>query len=344
MQRSQPISVSILATPHTSASTLYGLFDLMSAVGISWEKFVKGKSGEPMFDVSIVGANREPFLCPRNIQVTPQFSVQEKKRVDIAIVASFVKPPFSPPIRYDQRELDWLSYQYESGATIAAACTGASMLAEAGILNGCEATTSSVFHDLFRDFYPEVQLQLGKDLCVSGREDRLITSGGNTSWQDLALYLITRYCGREQASNVAKYFRVPPLIESQAAYPTMHVTQSENDGLVVECQAWIKDHYATTNPINEMVHHSGLSQATFTRRFKKATGYRPMDYVHNLRVDLAKVVLEMGNLTVDQIGRDVGYEDPASFRRIFKRKVGFTPSNYRRIFSHNRFSCYEISR
>ncbi len=340
----EPYTVSILVTPYTSASTLYGLFDVLSAVGISWEKFVSGHAGDPVFDVCIVGADLEPVLCPRNIKVTPQFSVEEKKKSDIAIVASFVKPPFSPPKHYDQRELDWLLFQYESGATVAAACTGASMMAESGILNGWEATTAPVFYDLFRDFYPDVQLSLERDLCVSGPDGRLVTSGGKTSWQDMALYLVTRFCGREQASNVAKYFRIPPLAESQAVYPTMPNRFSNDDGLINECLTWIKDYYSITYPVKEMVQQSGLSQATFTRRFKKSTGFRPMDFVHNLRVDKAKEMLETSDQTVENIGRDVGYEDPASFRRIFRRTVGFTPSNYRQIFSHSRFSCYELAK
>jgi transcriptional regulator GlxA family with amidase domain len=117
-----------------------------------------------------------PILCPRNIKVTPRSSVGENKKYDIAIIAGFVKPPFSLPKHYDKREIDWLLYQYESGATVAAACTGAAMLAETGILNGWEATTASVFYDLFRDFYPEVKLSLERDLSVSGPDGRLVTS------------------------------------------------------------------------------------------------------------------------------------------------------------------------
>jgi transcriptional regulator GlxA family with amidase domain len=146
------------------------------------------------------------------------------------------------------------------------------MRAESGILNGWEATTASVFYDLFRDFYPEVKLSLDRDLCVSGPDGRLVTSGGNTSWQDMALYFITLCCGRNQASNVAKYFRIPPLTESQTVYPTMPLHFPDDDGLINECLAWIKDNYSITHPAKEMVQQSGISQATFTRRFN-TTGY-----------------------------------------------------------------------
>ena len=109
------------------------------------------------------------------------------------------------------------------------------------------------------------------------------------------------------------------------------------DAVIEDCQKWIKEHYAVTNPVSEMIKISKPSQKTFARRFKRATGDRPMDYVHALRVDMAKELLEKDNHVVDMVGFEVGYEDPASFRRIFKRRVGMTPGIYRRRFSQSRF-------
>jgi transcriptional regulator GlxA family with amidase domain len=91
-----------------------------------------------------------------------------------------------------------------------------------------------------------------------------------------------------------------------------------------------------------MIERSGLASTTFARRFKRATGYRPIDYVHTLRVEEAKEMLEKSDASIDQIGRDVGYEDPASFRRLFKRKAGVTPSIYRRRFGRRRFDRYNL--
>ena len=91
-----------------------------------------------------------------------------------------------------------------------------------------------------------------------------------------------------------------------------------------------------------MVGHSGLAPTTFARRFKKATGFGPMEYVHRVRVEEAKKKLESGNEVVENIGFDVGYEDPASFRRVFKRKVGLTPSGYRRRFGRSRFERFDL--
>jgi transcriptional regulator GlxA family with amidase domain len=98
-------------------------------------------------------------------------------------------------------------------------------------------------------------------------------------------------------------------------------------------QRWIVDHYQAPNPVASMVAHSGLSPRTFTRRFRAATGYAPIDYVQTLRIEEAKQLLEAEKTPVDQIAFEVGYEDPNSFRRIFKRLVGVTPARYRQRFA-----------
>jgi len=169
-----------------------------------------------------------------------------------------------------------------------------------------------------------------------------VTSGGTTAWQELALFLITEYCGHEHAAHAAKFWVIQNRTESQAAFAAMSQVTPVTDGIVSETQEWIAIHYSDPNPIKRMVIQSGLSSTTFTRRFKKATGYRPMDYVHFVRVDKAKEYLETKSDPIEQIGRDVGYEDPASFRRIFKRKVGMTPGLYRRKFGCSRFERYEL--
>ena len=161
------------------------------------------------------------------------------------------------------------------------------------------------------------------------------------AWQDLALYLITRFCGVEYATNTAKFWLMLSREESQAPFSVMSRRVPHDDGVISACQVWIAEHYEPPKPIAGMVERSGLSLTTFARRFNRATGYRPIDYVHALRIEEAKEMLEIGDDAIDKIGREVSYEDPASFRRIFKRKVGLTPSIYRRRFSRSRFERFD---
>jgi transcriptional regulator GlxA family with amidase domain len=114
---------------------------------------------------------------------------------------------------------------------------------------------------------------------------------------------------------------------------------AHEDAVIRRCQDWIARHYMAANPVGEMIARSGLSPTSFARRFRRATGERPMDYVHQLRVDQAKRLLETTASAVDGVGHTVGYEDPASVRRIFKRTTSLTPRDYRRRFSHDRFAA-----
>jgi transcriptional regulator GlxA family with amidase domain len=341
MSKHRPTTVSILATPDTSASTLYGLFDVLNSVGVGWQTFVTGMSVEPQFDVRIVAAGRAPFRCAGNVLVSPHSGVEDVEDTDIALVASQVIPASTPPKDLDPRNFAWIVRQHGRGATMASACTGAVMLAEAGLLDSWEASSHWAYRDLFRIYYPKVRMRFDQDLCVSGSDNRIVTSGGTTAWQELALYLITRFRGAEHAAHTAKFWLIPNREENQAAFSAMAQGIPHDDGVVNECQAWIAGHYEHPNPISGMAERSGLSPTTFARRFNRATGYRPMDYVHALRVEEAKEMLETGDDAIDKIGREVGYEDPASFRRIFKRKVGLTPSIYRRKFSRSRFERFE---
>jgi transcriptional regulator GlxA family with amidase domain len=341
MSKRRPITLSILATPDTTPSHLFGLFDVLSSVGLGWESFVAGKPGDPMFDVRIVAATRDPISYAGNVLVSPHLSVKEAKDTDIALVASFATPPLFSQRQQNERELDWLISQQHRGATMVSSCAGAIMLAHTGILDGLEATSHWGYFEMLRSEYPEVRWRIEKNLCISGNNDQIVTSGGATAWQELVLYLITRFCGVEHAVHSAKLWLIPCREENQAPFATMSQIIQHDDGVVKICQEWIAYHYDNPNPITAMVKLSELPPTTFARRFKRATGYRPMDYVHILRVEEAKQMLEMSGNAVDQIGREVGYEDPASFRRIFKRTAGLTPSIYRRRFGRGRFEQYE---
>ena len=340
----KPIKIDILATVDTSPSTLFGLYDVLSSVGVAWENFVNGKPGDPVFDVRIVAANSRPFECANGVMVAPHAVIDKDEDADVTVVASFVVPSQAPMQTPNARELEWIGQRHERGSTILSACTGAILLAESGMLDNREATTHWAFRDLFRIYYPKVRLRLERDLCATGPDQQIVTCGGATSWQTMALYLIARFSNVEHASNVAKFWRIPMTVEGHAAYSAMTKTVAHDDAIVNDCQSWIGENYTDPNPVTSMVRKSGLSATTFARRFKRATGFKPMEYVHAVRIEEAKTALETSDYTVENIGIEVGYEDPASFRRIFKRKVGLTPGIYRRKFSHSQLSADRVLR
>ena len=114
-------------------------------------------------------------------------------------------------------------------------------------------------------------------------------------------------------------------------YPR-NTTRQVEDAVIARCQTWIAEHYPEPNPVRSMVRLSGLAERTFKRRFQQATGMPPLEYVHALRLEEAKQMLESGDLPIEAIANEVGYEDAGYFSRLFRRKVNLTPAQYRKRF------------
>ncbi len=176
-------------------------------------------------------------------------------------------------------------------------------------------------------FRPEKVLELAHV------DDGLITGGGVTAWQDLALYLIARYCGPVQAAETAKVYLLERHPEGQLPFSAMTRVVRGEDAAMGRALAWIDGHYAAANPVSAMATEAGLHPRTFARRFVAATGRRPIEHVHALRVEAARRLLEAGASAVDDVGYEVGYEDPTFFRRLFRRTTGMTPAAYRRKYA-----------
>lgn len=105
-----------------------------------------------------------------------------------------------------------------------------------------------------------------------------------------------------------------------------------DDSAIQACQQWLAEHYDESNPVSAATRVSGLQDRPFKRRFHAATDHTPIEYVHLLRIEEAKEQLEASELAIEDICVSVGYEDPTFFRRLFKRKTGLTPNQYRRRY------------
>jgi transcriptional regulator GlxA family with amidase domain len=110
----------------------------------------------------------------------------------------------------------------------------------------------------------------------------------------------------------------------------MMANVDHGDSVIERCQTWLAQNYERADIVAELVRRSGLPKRTFDRRFRAATGYSPLAYVQALRIEEAKQLLETGSARVEAVAREVGYEDAASFRRLFRRLAGMTPGDYRR--------------
>jgi transcriptional regulator GlxA family with amidase domain len=232
----------------------------------------------------------------------------------------------------DRRVLEWIRRMHADGAQVYAACGGSLVLAEAGMLDGKEATTHWSYAPLFRRLYPKVTLHEERILVQGGPGHNVVCAGGASSWQDLALLLIARHAGTEEAIRVSKLFLYQWHRDGQLPYASMIANVDHGDSVIERCQAWLAQNYEHADIVAELVRRSGLPKRTFDRRFRAATGYSPLAYIQALRIEEAKQLLETGSAPVEAVAREVGYEDTASFRRLFRRLAGMTPGDYRRKF------------
>jgi transcriptional regulator GlxA family with amidase domain len=329
---SKPL-ICLLASRDTTASVLHGLYDVLGNVGPDYEEMLGGVFEDSMMDVRIVARSAEQFACLSGILIHPQASIDDIERADVVIVCDMYTPVDQSPLGKYTPEIHWLKRMYARDALLCSVCSGATLLAESGLLDSHEASSHWAYGDMFREYFPLVKFSPGSILNLSAEKKRLVTSGGVTSWQDLAVYLIERYCGLNQALNTARVYLLSPHEDGQAPFSTMTCNSRHEDAIVRECQVWIEKHYSRPNPVSEMVGRSGLKSRTFARRFRSATGFQPIDYVQGIRIEAAKKMLESDTTNIEEVSSCVGYEDPASFRRVFKRKVGLTPAVYRRKFS-----------
>jgi transcriptional regulator GlxA family with amidase domain len=250
----------------------------------------------------------------------------------VVIVPEITIPPGSPFEGRFEAEVAFLRECNGRGVMIASACSGAMLLAEAGLLDGKAATTHWAYCDVLARRYPSVRVERERALVVAGEGGRLVMAGGGTSWLDLGLYLIARTVGIDAAMQCARVNLIDWHDVGQQPFARLAQTRQTDDAIVARCQTWIAEHLHEASPVASMVEISGLPERSFKRRFQKATGMSPLEYVHTLRLESAKQALEASERPVEQIAFDVGYEDAGFFSRLFRRNVGLTPAQYRRRF------------
>jgi len=330
-ERNKPL-IMLLAAPESSASVLYGLYDVLMSVGAVYPDMVAGTPGKELLNVRIISAEGKPFHCLGNIPVEPHTAIGQPVKPDAVIVCDMYTSIYDAPTGRYPLEIAWLKQMHGDGALLASVCSGSLLLAEAGLLDGHEATAHWAYRDMFQRHYPNISFRNESVLCLAAEDDRIVTAGGVSAWHDLAVYLIARFCGYKHAIETAKIFLISGHFEGQSPYSVMTRPMETVDGPMSDCQAWIVDNYASSKPVERMVERSGLNPRTFSRRFRAATGFSPIEYVQAIRIEGAKQMLETDRLSIDEIGASVGYDDPASFRRIFRRNVGHSPAAYRKKF------------
>ena len=326
----KPVHVSLVVFPECDPSIIYGVFDTLWCAGMEWDPAKGVTQGGQLFELCLVAAQPGPLRLCTGVSIVPQSTIAEIERTDVVFVPNVMINSPDGLRALDRQLLDWIVRMHREGAHLYAACGGSLVLAEAGLLEGQQATTHWSYAPLFRQQYPNVELHEDRILVQSGRGHTILCCGGASSWQDLALLLIAKHAGTDEAIRISKFFLYQWHRDGQLPYASMIANVQHGDAVIVRCQTWLAQNYERPDIVAELVRRSGLPKRTFDRRFRAATGYSPLSYVQSLRIEEAKHLLETGSKPVEEVAQEVGYADLASFRRLFRRLAGMSPGDYRR--------------
>lgn len=338
MSEKRPLHVSLVAVPGSLSAPITGLYEVLTAFPVVADFYDSVPATSP-FEVEIVGTTQTTITAPSGLPITIQRSIKNIERTDIVIVSTMAVDEGDQGRHHEL--IEWMRTMHERGALLCSACTGLAVLAETGLLDRRQATTHWSFASNFRQRFPKVELCIEEVLVATGERDELVMAGGAASWQDLALYLIGRFVSPAASQAIGKYELLERHTEGQTPYLPFLPRIRHGDTLVLGLQRWAENNFSVASPVAEMTRKAELSPRAFERRFSRATGYSPIDYVQRVRIEEAKRRLEQTNAPIDQISWEVGYEDAAAFRRLFKRIAQITPGAYRRKFSipAPRFDC-----
>ncbi|WP_405915332.1 GlxA family transcriptional regulator [Streptomyces sp. NBC_00728] len=219
------------------------------------------------------------------------------------------------------------------GTRVVSICTGAFVLAAAGLLDGRRATTHWHVSDLFRRMFPRVELDPDVLFVDDGE---ILTSAGAASGIDICLHIVRRDHGSELANRVARRCVVPPLREGGQAQYIEQPVPEPSTASTAATRDWALARLGDALTLTDLAAHAGMSLRTFARRFNDEVGLSPGRWIVQQRVARARHLLEASDLSVDRIAGEVGFATGASLRQHLQATIGVSPQTYRRTFQTSR--------
>ncbi len=320
------LDVSVLMLQGCSSLSSIGPMELLLTAG---RMSGNGQpAAEPFFRVQLVSPGDNPVITPNGFPVQCNATIDKVSHADLVIIPAFDGDVLTQ-MAANRATIPWVKKMYQAGADIASICTGAFVLAETGLLDGKTATTHWIAQDLFRSRYPQVSLAHDQIIVDHGR---ICTSGGATSFLTLTAYLVEKYCGAEAGRLMAKIFLIDINKGPQTVYAIFSAQKNHGDPEVRRAQDLIEKQATHDLSVADLASSLAMSNRNFIRRFKSATGNTPIEYIQRVRIEAAKHALESGAKDIDNVASGIGYEDVGSFRAIFKRVTGVSPTEYRKRY------------
>ncbi|MFS4455285.1 GlxA family transcriptional regulator [Maribacter sp. 2304DJ31-5] len=286
-----------------------------------------GRSQTPFFDIHLVGLSKETTLYEGAFSVHCNCTVHDVKKTDLIVIPAGRPEKLSEDIKENYEFVHWIRRQKEvHNAEVASLCLGAFVLAETGLVDGRQCTTHWAGMDMFRKRYPQVDLISNK---VVTDEDGIYTSGGAYSFLNLMLHLVDKYCGRETAIYISKFFEIEMDRDNQHQFAIFQGQKDHEDEAIRQAQLYIEGNVSEKISVDALAEMYAISRRNFVRRFKKATQNTPLEYIQRVKVEAAKKRLESTQHNVTEVMFGVGYSDQKAFRNVFKKYAGLSPVAYK---------------
>jgi transcriptional regulator GlxA family with amidase domain len=307
----------------TNLSSISGSFEILSKANAYWKR----KGNQPKMDICIAGFVKELKLDGGIFSVHP-VDITKIEQADLILI---------PSINYDDHLvkdntflINWIREQYKKGAEIATMCSGAFLLAATGLLDGKSCSTHWNVAEKFRRAFPNINLQDDKLIIA---DKGLYTNGGAYSFLHLMLFLVEKYFDRDTAIYCSKIFQIDMDRTSQSPFFIFETQKNHGDELISHAQTYIEENLSEKISFEELALKLATSRRNFDRRFIKATGNTPVEYLQRVKVEVAKSNLEKGRKSIFEVMEEVGYADEKAFREVFKKIVGMSPLEYKERFN-----------
>ncbi|MCM0676604.1 DJ-1/PfpI family protein [Micromonospora phytophila] len=289
----------------------------------------RNADGARLYTVDVCTPGARPVRSTAGYQVLPDHGLELLETADTVIVPGIHGDSLLPDAAVAPEVAAALRAACERGARIMSICTGAFVLAAAGLLDGRRATTHWAYAERFRRLHPGVDLD--PDVLFVA-DATVLTSAGVAAGIDLCLHVIRTDHGSEVANRAARRCVVPPWRDGgQAQYIERPVPKAA-DASTATAREWARQRLHEPVSLRDLAEQARMSVRTFTRHFRSETGLSPAQWLLQQRTDHARLLLETTDLSVDQVARRCGFGTAAALRQQLHQRIGVAPSTYRRAF------------
>jgi transcriptional regulator GlxA family with amidase domain len=292
-------------------------------------EFRKRQDKEELFAIELAGVSPMTAFGNGMMIIKPHTNISAITQTHLIIIPSLIRD-FQEAMNGNKLLAAWIAEQYRKGAELASMCTGTFMLASTGLLDGRNCSTHWCVADNFKKVFPNVNLQAEKLITD---ENGIYTNGGGYSFLNLLIYLIEKYYDRETAIYCSKIFQVEIDRQSQSPFAIFTGQKQHGDEMVKQAQAYIEKNFHEKISAEDLSSRFAVGRRNFDRRFIKATGNTPGEYLQRVKVELAKRAFETSRKTITEVMYEVGYSDVKNFREVFKKVTGMAPLAYKNKYN-----------